>query len=165
MNDAASSNPFASPALAGSSAPSFATDTAASPLTEEEQLLATARHKFAQVRFWILSVGIMLFVLAGLMTLATLYFAIAAWELSQTVSNSVSIFVYLVSAILLLNFYRKVVQFMRETQTRRLEELYDSESSYWKFLGMITLGSIALFAVIILATIFLSQFMVRAFSM
>jgi hypothetical protein len=159
MNDAASSNPFASPAFADSSAANIA----ASPLTEEEQLLAAARHKLAQVRFWILSSGILLFVLAAFMGIAT-FFAVFKWESSLIVSNFVSTFIYLASAILLWKFYRNVVQFMRETETRNLEELYESESSYWKFLGLITLGSIALFAVVMLLGVFLGPVMVRAFS-
>jgi hypothetical protein len=163
MNDAASSNPFASPAFADSSAPSFEANIAASPLTEEAQLLAAARHKLAQVRFWILSSGILLFVLAAFMGIAT-FFAVFKWESSLIVSNSVNTFIYLASAILLWKFYRNVVQFMRETETRNLEELYESESSYWKFLGLITLGSIALFAVVMLLRVFLGPAMVRAFS-
>lgn len=162
MNDAAKFNPFASPTPADASTLKFEDITTASPLTEEEQLLATIRQKLAQIRFWILSLGIMLFVLAAFFSIATVIAVASSLEMSQIVSNSVSTFIYLVSAILLVRFFRKIVRFMRVTETRQIEEVYEVESAYWKFLGMITLGSIALFAVIILVGVLIGPTLVRA---
>ena len=132
-------NPFASPALGQN-------PTAISPIgpIDDTYVLAAAGIELSRARFWLWCVGMLLVALAWLLILATIYFVAVLGEIDRLASHVATIFIYGVSGILLLRCHGKVGEFLIEPEPRQLEEVFEAEASYWKFLGLVTLASVAI---------------------
>ena len=145
-----SSNPYRAPALADSDLPG------GDSLQNEGVVMA-----LQSTRPWVLFLGILGMIGTGLMLLGGLgfiFFSLTSGRSGPFMGMGVAYFIgsifYFIPSIFLVRYAKRIREFVIAPSGASLESALATQKSFWKFVGILTLIAMVLYAAVLFVSIF-----------
>ena len=142
MSEPISSNPFA--------APQADPGQVEEPAMDDSHLLTAVEVELSRMRPWVWITGVMFAVLAVYGMVIFFLILLGGLVLLGAILNLIMLSLYTLAAVLVLRLANKLSEFQALPRPFQMEEVFVSHAASWKYLGIVSLTLLLIFALLVI---------------